>query len=135
MRSQFIDQFDHPLRRLTCPASVFLSQLAGAKVYFYLDLRYVCSQLSVSPDCHHVLVVASPLAHFWFCHLIFGVSSVSELFQSKMQQIPAGCEGGFIHLDDSHILAASQKGHDHFWQAADIVLATYDVILCNGKCR
>ena len=79
--------------------------------------------------------MAYPLAHFWFCHLIFGVSSVSELFPSKMQQILAGCEGGFIHLDDSRILAASQKGHDRCRQAADIVLATYDVILCNGKCR
>ena len=78
-------------------------------------------------------MVASPLGYFRFCRLLFGVSSGPELFQRKIEQILAGCEGVLIYLDDILAFAASGEEHDERLAAVKAALAANNVTIHSGK--
>ena len=115
-------------------ADELLSRLSGAQMFSKLDLKSGYSQLEISPECRHAFVVASPLGYFRFCRLPFGVSSGPELFQRKMEQILAGCEGVVIYLDDILIYAPSLEEHDRRKAAVLTALKEYNVTLNDKKC-
>ena len=109
-----------------------LAQVSGATVFSKLDLKSGYSQLELTPDCHHAFVIASPLGHYRFRRLPFGVSSGPELFQRKMEQILGLIEGVLIYLDDILVFASSQQEHDKRLAAVKAALKANYVTL-NGK--
>ena len=114
-------------------ADELLTQLGDAQVFSKIDLKTGYSQLEITPDCRQAFVVASPLGYFRFCRLPFGVSSGPELFQRKIEQILAGCEGVLVYLDDILVFGTTAEEHDRRLEAVRAALAEYNVTIHPGK--
>ena len=114
-------------------ADDLLAQLADARVFSKIDLRSGYSQLPLTPDCRHAFVIASPLGHFRFCRLPFGVSSGPEIFQRKMEQLLSGCEGVVIYLDDILVFAQTAAEHNRRLAVVQKVLKEAGVTINEDK--
>ena len=114
-------------------ADGLLAQLDTAKRFSKIDLKTGYSQLEVTPESQRCFVIASPLGYFRFLRLPFGVSSGPELFQRRMEQILAGCEGVLVYLDDILIFGASQEEHDARLDAVKDALKANQVTINEKK--
>ena len=110
-------------------ADDLLSQLGGATVFSKIDLKTGYSQLKITPESRRAFVVASPLGYFRFRRLPFGVSSGPEMFQQKMEQILAECNGIVIYLDDILVFGHTQAEHDQRLEAVRAALKANNVTI------
>ena len=110
-------------------ADDLLSQLGGATVFSKIDLKTGYSQLEITPESRRAFVVASPLGYFRFRRPPFGVSSGPEMFQQKMEQILAECNGIVIYLDDILVFGHTQAEHDQRLEAVRAALKANNVTI------
>ena len=88
-----------------------LSQLSGAKVFSKLDANSGLWQTPLAPSSQHLTTFLTPFGRYHFNKLPFGLSSVLELFQKRMQKLLTGLNG-VVCLIEVIVFATDEEEHD-----------------------
>ena len=78
---------------------------------------------------------SSPVGKFQFVRLLFGISSVPEIFQKVMSHVLNGLPGVLCYLDDILVFASSQEEHDQRLRNVLVRLQDSGVKLNASKCN
>ena len=87
-------------------------QLHGATTFSLLDAASGYYQLKIHPESQHLLTFSSPIGHFCYKRLPFGISSAPEVYQKIMGEILSGLNGVLCYLDDVVVYGKSERDHD-----------------------
>ena len=104
----------HPLLKV----DEALAQMAGAIVISMLDANCRFWQIPLDEQSRSLTTFITLFRRYCFNKLPFGISSVPEHFQWRMNEILAGQEGVLCHMDNILIFGQDQKEHDARLHAA-----------------
>jgi hypothetical protein len=103
-----------------------LDQLQGSTVFSSLDLQSGYHQIRIQPDDVAKTAFRTPLGHFQWRVLAFGLTNAPATFQTVMNKIFHGCMGKFVlvYLDDIMVFSKSEEEHiAHLRQVFEILQA------------
>ena len=86
--------------------------LAGSSVFSSLDAESGFWQIPLEKDSQELTTFISPFGRFCFQRLPFGVTSASEIFQRKMQDLLQDQEGVEVIVDDILVHGKTRDEHD-----------------------
>ena len=89
-----------------------LGQLAGAKVFSKLDANSGFWQIPLEEGSRQYTTFITPLGHYMFNKLPFGISCAPELFQRRMNKILEGLDGVVCLIDDVLVQGKTKAEHD-----------------------
>ena len=89
-----------------------LAELHGAQIFSKIDLREGYHQIELHPESRDITTFVTHEGLFRYKRLIFGVNSAFEIFQKKIEQVIAGCDGSKNISDDILIWGSTQEEHD-----------------------
>ena len=123
----------YPLQNITG----ILDQLGDAKYFSVLDLASGFHQIEVEPADRHKTAFSTPLGHYEFTRMPFGLKNVLATFQRLMDRVLSGLQGIelFVYMDDIVIYSRSLKEHNEKLAKLLGQLKTAGLILQPDKCR
>ena len=80
--------------------SDILPELHEAKYFCTLDLREGYHQLCLSKESHPITCFAMHQGLFQYMHLIYGVNTAFEIFQTQIELVLSGINGAKNISDD-----------------------------------
>ena len=81
-------------KRHTIPTvDEIMHRMNGSKVFTKIDLQNGFHHLELSEKSREITTFACHIGIFRYKRLLFGISSVPELFQNVVQQVMSGCKG------------------------------------------
>lgn len=86
--------------------------LAGSTVFSSLDAESGFWQIPLEKDSQELTTFVSPFGRFCFQRLPFGITSASEIFQRKMQDLLQDQEGVEVIVDDILVHGKTRTEHD-----------------------
>ena len=86
--------------------------LAGSVLFSSLDAESGFWQIPLEPESQKLTTFISPFGRFCFQRLPFGITSASEIFQRKMQELLEGHEGVEVIVDDILVHGRTREEHD-----------------------
>ena len=89
-----------------------IAELTDSKVFSKLDLKSGYHQLEIHPDSRYITTFANSLGLKTYKRLIFGICSVSEIFQNTFRQATAGISRVINISDDILVQAPTQEKHN-----------------------
>ena len=89
-----------PLNQRVLREPQTLAQVAGAKMFSKLDANSGFWQIPLAKQSRPLSTFIIPFGRYCFNKLPFGISSIRELFQRRMNLILEGLEGTLCHMDD-----------------------------------
>lgn len=89
-----------------------LARLTGAKYFSKLDANSGFWQIPIAKETQHLTTFMTPFGRYVFLRLPFGITSASEVFQKRMQNILQGLEGTVFHLDDIFVFGSTPQEHN-----------------------
>ena len=110
-----LKQLNKVVQRETCiiPAiPQVLAKLAGSVCFSKLDASGGYWQLALEEECAKLSTFISPLGRLCMTRAPFGISSASEIFQRKMEELLEGLDGVECYQDD--ILVHRHTVEEHF---------------------
>ena len=110
------------------------SQLAGAKIFSKLDLKWGYLQVSLAPETRYLTAFVCHEGVFQSKRLVFGMCSAPSAFTRIIQHILAGIEGVVNLLDDILVYGSSLEEHDKRLKAVLERLELHEVVLNITKC-
>ena len=88
------------------------TRLPEAKIFPTLDTTNRYWQIPVDEESSKLLKFNTPFGRFCFCHLPFGISSASEVFQRSIHQLFQDIEDSEIIVDDIPVWGRNTEEHD-----------------------
>ncbi len=121
--------------KITLPDVETTLGLIGASQFFTkLDAQNGYWQIRLSDESAKLTTFITPFGRFYFVRLPFGISSASEYFQLRMQEILRGLDGVVCHMDDVLIHGHSLEEHDKRLYAVLERLKKAGLVLNPDKC-
>ncbi len=111
-----------------------LASLTGATVFSKLDCNSGFYQIPLSEDSMLLTTFTTPYGRYCYTRLPFGISSASEVYQKRMNDILQGLTGTLCLIDDVLIFGKDQAEHDARLHAVLRRLRDAHVTL-NDKCE
>ena len=75
-------------------------KLSESKMFSTLDAASGFWQIPIDVDSQLLTTFITPFGHYAFCRLLFGISSVPDIFQRKMSILLKGLDGVEMIMDD-----------------------------------
>lgn len=99
----------HPLPNIT----EILDRLGGAQYFTVIDLASGFHQVEVAPEDRHKTSFSTPLAHYEFVRMPFGLKGAPAMFQRLMNTVLLGLQDEelFVYLDDIVLFAQNLEEH------------------------
>ena len=110
-----------------------LEALNGAAVFSKLDLRWGYHQVELHPESRVLTTFATHKGLKRYKHLIFGLSSASEMYQYVIQQTLQGIPG-VRNISDDIIVCSDQDSHDRNLERTLERLESKGLTLNREKC-
>ena len=98
----------HPMPKV----DTTLVQLTGATMFSKLDAYSGFWQILLAKESRLLTTFITPYGRFCFNKLLFGISSVPEVFQCQMNDILSGLPGVLCHIDDILMFGTTTAEHD-----------------------
>lgn len=89
-----------------------LAKIGKGKVWSVLDIKDAFFLLELEEESRDIVTFITHRGLYRFKRLPFGLVSAPEIFQRKMDEILADCEGTYWYLDDVGIEGSSVEEHD-----------------------
>ena len=89
-----------------------LQSLNQSMVFSNLDLRWGYHQLELHPESHSITIFTIHCGLYHYNCLMFGISSVPEVYQHVIQQTLQGCAGVANISDDIIVYGSTTEEHD-----------------------
>ena len=89
-----------------------LAKLVGSVCFSKLDASGGYWQLALEEECAKLTTFITPLGRFCMTRVPFGISSASEIFQRKMEELLEGLNGVECYQDDTIVHGRTVKEHD-----------------------
>ena len=89
-----------------------LSKIAEGNVFSKLDVNSGFRQIKLDGDSSKLTPFITPYRRYRFKRLPYGITSVPEYFQKKMDNILHGLQGVVCHIDDILIFGKDKYEHD-----------------------
>lgn len=114
-----------------------LDQLGKSEYFSTLDLASGYHQVLVDPRDRPKTAFSTPLGHFEYKRMPFGLSGAPATFQRIMNHILTGLQGidCFVYLDDIVIYGASLNQHNKRLERVFRQLQKYNLKLQTDKCK
>jgi transposase InsO family protein len=131
-----LTQLNHAVLReqYTMPAiDQMLGRMAGAAVFSKLDCNSGFHQIPLSAESMLLTTFTTPFGRFAYTRFPFGISSASEVFQKRMNDILEGLEGVLCLIDDILVFGKDQAEHDSRLHAV-LQRLRYANVTLNDKC-
>jgi transposase InsO family protein len=113
-----------------------LDTLAGAKVFSSLDLTSGYHQIRIEPEDVPKTAFRTPLGHFQWKVLSFGLTNAPATFQSVMNHVFRPYLGKFVlvYMDDILVFSATPKEHEQHLRAVLELLREHQLYVKRSKC-
>ena len=112
-----------------------LAQLTGAQVFTKLDANSGFWQIPIARKSQLLTTFIIPFGRYCFNKLPFGITSVPELFQQRMNSMLSGLSGVLCLMDDVLIFGKDQAEHDERLEKVLKRIETAGVTLNHNKCE
>lgn len=114
-----------------------LDQLGDAKYFTTLDLASGFHQIEMNPEDKQKTAFSTPLGHYEFNRMPFGLKNAPATFQRLMNTVLAGLQGidCFVYLDDIVIYGKSLSEHNERLTKIFEKLRTHNLKLQVDKCE
>lgn len=89
-----------------------LAKIGRGKVWSVLDIKDAFFLLELEEESRDIVTFITHRGLYRFTRLPFGLVSAPEIFQRKMDEILADCEGTYWYLDDVGVEGSSVEEHD-----------------------
>ena len=89
-----------------------LSKIAEGNVFSKLDVNSGFRQIKLDGDSSKLTPFITPYRRYRFKRFPYGITSVPEYFQKKMDNILHGLQGVVCHIDDILIFGKDKYEHD-----------------------
>lgn len=89
-----------------------IAKLDGGTVFSTLDAASGYYQMRLDKDSQKLTTFIAPKGRYCFRRVPFGISSASEIFQSKINEFIEGIEGAIAYQDDVIITGRTKQEHD-----------------------
>lgn len=106
--NRFIKREIHPIPHV----KVALFNFTGAVFFSRLDVNSRFHQMVLEKESRKLTTFLMPFGWYYFNRLPFGISSVSENFQTCMSQILEGFPNIVCHTDDTFVFSPIKDEHD-----------------------
>ena len=112
----------------------FNTRLAGAKIFFKIDLIRGYHQIPMAEDSIAKTAIATSFGLWEFLRMPFGLKNAAQTFQRLMDSIFQHLDFVFVYLDD--ILVASKSPVEHYNHLRQIftLLSSNGLIIQKSKC-
>ena len=90
-----------------------LGSLTEGSVFSKLDANLGFHQIVLNQESAKLTTFIAPFSRYMFKRLPFGISSVPEHFQKRMDKELSGIEGVKCCMDDILVMGKDQAEHDH----------------------
>ena len=95
-----------------------IQDLNGCTVFSKIDLRMGYHQVELTEESRDITTFITDEGLFRFKRLMFGISSVSEMFQHIIRQLLESCDGVHNISDDIIVAGRDREEHDQRLEAA-----------------
>lgn len=114
-----------------------LDQLGHSKYFTTLDLASGFHQIPMKPEDSHKTAFSTPLGHYEFLRMPFGLKNAPATFQRVMNNVLAGIQGirCFAYLDDIVIYADTIETHEVRLKEVFQKLRLHNLKLQPDKCE
>ena len=112
-----------------------LVQLSGATVFSKIDTNSGFWQIPLDPASRLLTTFLTPFGRFCYNKLPFGITSVPEHFQRRMNNILEGLPGVVCHIDGILIFGKDQQEHDERLKATFQAIQQAGLTLNREKCQ
>lgn len=89
-----------------------LAKIGKGKIWSVLDIKDAFFLLELEEDSRDIVTFITHRGLYRFKRLPFGLVSAPEIFQRKMDEMLADCEGTYWYLDDVGVEGSSVEEHD-----------------------
>jgi len=112
-----------------------LAQLSGAIVFSKLDANSGFWQIPLVDESKLLTTFITPYGRFCFNKLPFGISSVPEIFQRRMNEVLHGLPGVLCHVDDVLVYGKDATEHETRLHATLKRIKEAGITLNENKCQ
>ena len=112
-----------------------LAQLGDTKVMSKLDANSGYWQIPLAPESRTLTTFITPFGRYQFNRLPFGISSASEIYQKRMQEILDDLTGVICMQDDVLVYGRNQHEHDARLKATLTKIKAAGITLNPHKCE
>jgi hypothetical protein len=112
-----------------------LADLTEGKVFSKLDASSGFHQVQLDNDSSLLTTFNTPFGRYRYRRLPMGISSASEVFHKKLEQIVQGLEGVRVYIDDIITWGSNEQEHDRRLLALLQRLSDANLVLNFQKCE
>ena len=112
-----------------------LAQLGETKVMSKLDANSGYWQIPLAQESRTLTTFITPFGRYHFNRLPFGISSASEIYQKRMQEILGDLTGVICMQDDVLVYGKDQQEHDSRLKATLERIKAAGITLNPNKCK
>lgn len=121
----------YPLPRI----DQLLDRVGRAKVFSKLDLQAGYWQVRIKPEDVHKTAFRTPLGHYQWRVLPFGLTNAPATFQALMDDVLRGLDAfALVYLDDILIFSDTEEDHSRHLDAVLARLAEHKLYAGKDKC-
>jgi len=111
-----------------------MTKLKDAKFFSHLDLKDAYHQLELEESSREITTFITSKGLFQYKRLMFGVNSAPEIFQRRLEQLPAALPNAMNYIDDVIIFGANELEHDETAKSVCKMFNGNNVFLNKKKC-
>lgn len=86
-----------------------VSRMPNTKCFFVLDANQGFWQIKLDDESSRLCAFNTPIGHYWFLRLPFGISSAPKVFQRAVAQIIQDLDGVVNIIDDLLVCSDSKR--------------------------